>query len=264
MTSNKTNCCKLCVPGGSDGCLTCPCHVKEPDMKTRPAWIKGMEKKTGKSFTEPEQIPGHGYCTKCGLEVQPIMECKCEFRTIKEPEPKECPHQDLFPKNRCIRCWQEENLSPKECHKIEIQDSGICKNCGTNHTITTASPKESWEEDLKQTIIHLETIVEATHWTEEEKQGIKKFIELIESGEYLHEVFRRVLSEAKEEGIKFGSQVRSDILIEKAQAQTLTEIKEKIGKEKVDENFNSGWHKENAKGYNEAIDDILNLLDSNK
>lgn len=41
-------------------------------------------------------------------------------------------------------------------------------------------------------------------------------------------------------------------------------IKKLVEVMKIDEAFNSSWHKENAKGYNQALTDILNSIGENK
>jgi len=42
----------------------------------------------------------------------------------------------------------------------------------------------------------------------------------------------------------------------------MEEVVEEIEKEKVDENFNSSWHRENAKGYNQGLQDCRSIIKS--
>lgn len=43
-------------------------------------------------------------------------------------------------------------------------------------------------------------------------------------------------------------------------AQLIAEVESKLKDEKVTEDFDSSWHRENAKGYNEGIEDALKIL----
>ena len=223
-------------------------HVKEPNMKSNPAWIKGMEKKTGKSF-KPEQVTagvGDLFAGTRPPEQKEVICLDCYAHNINDSHVCD-PLMKILVEKRL------KNTPPKECD-FGCEDPFYGKNntCPVHNT----PPKEdSWEDEYDKKFNNYPPTVKnlfALSYIKDQNEFIKSFI-------------RYLLSEAREKAEFWEEEAKrfsqnSDFHRE-AQAQTLARVRDKIEKMKEEWLYDgTDVSIEYSKGYVKSLQDILAIL----
>ena len=85
---------------------------------------------------------------------------------------------DLVDRINRFASWLDNQNS--QCRNMEIQDTGICKNCGTNHTITTTDPSPKLPDKLDIDSEISEVIKRGGSWRYEQQFLANKINQLID------------------------------------------------------------------------------------